>query len=240
MQDGKSRLGLSLGFSKNSETKSILLTTDAEFIADQLKTQFDMVINPVLVKISRRESSSTSQWILKETTIKMRGYTLNEINVLHYSGKDELHDTTLETDLRQQVRTLRIRDPSKYHASLGHISIKTSETNMLFPPASSWAVEASYISWTSGSQGMKTVSVKMAWKLKGGDNPSFVKYNIYVGKSAREAKYLGVAKVGAFYVSDLVVVPDVSNLIFFIQVCSSDGTSQELDASPTYKLAVKG
>ncbi|KAK1320207.1 hypothetical protein QJS10_CPA03g01081 [Acorus calamus] len=158
MQDGKSRLGLSLGFSKNSETKSILLTTDAEFIADQLKTQFDMVINPVLVKISRRESSSTSQWILKETTIKMRGYTLNEINVLHYSGKDELHDTTLETDLRQQ--------------------------------------------------GMKTVSVKMAWKLKGGDNPSFVKYNIYVGKSAREAKYLGVAKVGAFYVSDLVVVPD--------------------------------
>ncbi|KAK1270628.1 hypothetical protein QJS04_geneDACA005982 [Acorus gramineus] len=190
MQDGKSRLGLSLGFSKNSETKSILLTTDAEFIADQLKTQFDMVINPVLVKISRRESSSTSRWILKETTIKMRGYTLNEINVLHYSGKDELHDTILETDLRQQ--------------------------------------------------GTKTVSVKMAWKLEGGDNPSFVKYNIYVGKSAQEAKYLGVAKVRAFYVSDLVVVPGVSNLIFFIQVCSSDGTSQELDSSPTYKLAVKG
>ncbi|KAK1284720.1 hypothetical protein QJS10_CPB21g01377 [Acorus calamus] len=240
-EDANSRLGLSLGFSKNSETKSILLASDVESIQDQLKTKSYMVINPMLVKRSSRDESNDQGWIIKETSIKMRGYTLTEINILSYmKGKNELHDSVLETGVRLQMRGLDVKDSSNYNASLGHISIRTSETNDVFPPASSWDVEASDISWTSSSQGTKNVNLKMVWKLKEGDNSSFVKYNIYVRKSAQQSEYLGVAKVETFYVSDLEVLPGISSLAFVVQVCSSDGTSQKLDVSPSYTLVVKG
>ncbi|KAF2319177.1 hypothetical protein GH714_013772 [Hevea brasiliensis] len=141
--------------------------------------------------------------------------------------------------------------PSEYFAVLGHITIKTSKDNPVFPPSSSWLVEGQYIKWSSGSQGSKSLNVKIAWKLKDGSNFQSSKYNIYVEKLAKTTvgnsggrvegiqEYIGVAYVEAFYVYDLSIPSTTTTLKFIIQVCGVDGASQKLDDSPYYQLDVE-
>jgi mannosyl-glycoprotein endo-beta-N-acetylglucosaminidase len=130
--------------------------------------------------------------------------------------------------------------------------MNTSKENTYFPPSSSWLVEGHYIKWSSGSQGSKTVSVKIDWKSKDGTDSQFPKYNIYVEKLPKQAvrnhgvglggvqEYLGVANVEAFYVSELPIPATTSSIKFIIQVCGVDGVCQNMDDSPYFQLDVKG
>ncbi|KAG8644856.1 hypothetical protein MANES_10G008500v8 [Manihot esculenta] len=140
---------------------------------------------------------------------------------------------------------------SEYFAVLGHITIKTSKENPVFPPSSSWLVEGQYIKLSSGSQGSKKLSVKITWKLKDGSKFQSSKYNIYVEKLAKTAtgnsggrvediqEYIGVAYVEAFYVYDLAIPSNITSLKFIVQVCGVDGACQKLDDSPYYQLDVE-
>lgn len=172
----------------------------------------------------------------------MNQYTLTEIHAVCFWSKHKLNK------MRQA------RSPVEYLAILGHITIKTfSEKNSDFPPSSSWLVEGEFIKWTSGSQGSKTLSAKIVWKLKNGTNTvAFPNYKIYVKKLAKQVVgnqdeileeaqvYLGTAYVEAFYVSDLAVPGGTSSLKFIVQVCAADGTCQKLDDSPTFSIDAEG
>ncbi|OVA02795.1 hypothetical protein BVC80_9093g151 [Macleaya cordata] len=115
--------------------------------------------------------------------------------------------------------------------------VKDDQTN-------SWVVKGEYISWTNtGSGDSKSLSIKIFWRLDKEDGSLFSKYNIYVskiaavdGKTEEANQYLGVARVKAFYVPDLVVPAGISSLKFIIQVCGIDGAFQDLNSCPTFLL----
>ncbi|XP_048446369.1 cytosolic endo-beta-N-acetylglucosaminidase 1 isoform X2 [Pyrus x bretschneideri] len=140
------------------------------------------------------------------------------------------------------------QNSTEYYAVLGHISIKTGGQTSDFPPSDSWLVEGEYIKWTTGSEGSKTVSLKITWKLKDGNDYPATNYNIYVEKLAKGAlghpgaalervhEYIGAARVEAFYVDDLAVPSGTSDIKFIVQVCGTDGSNQKLDDSPVFLL----
>ncbi|KAJ0046949.1 hypothetical protein Pint_06577 [Pistacia integerrima] len=140
--------------------------------------------------------------------------------------------------------------PAEYFAMLGHLTVKTAGQSSHFPPSSSWRVEGEYIEWTSGSQGSKNLSMKISWGLLERIFLQYPKYNVYVEKLAEETfqnrhgrregagKYLGVAHVQAFYVSNLTVPSGIASLKFIIQPCDNDGLIQKLDDSPFFQLDV--
>ncbi|KAJ6824677.1 cytosolic endo-beta-N-acetylglucosaminidase 1-like [Iris pallida] len=137
-----------------------------------------------------------------------------------------------------------------YCASLGHISIQNTAQNIEFPPVDSWLLEGQHISWASSSNGTRTVSLNIIWKHKSELTRRFTNYNIFVEKLVdREyidpsgclldpKQFLGIARVQAFYVSELEVPNGVTNLKFTVQACRPDGACQELEGSPTFHLAV--
>ncbi|XP_058075128.1 cytosolic endo-beta-N-acetylglucosaminidase 1-like [Magnolia sinica] len=250
--DGSSLLGLSLGFSNTNGRASILIAPGGPTFLPMphAMNKFDKVITPVRITDIEGEDPQPGGWVLQKTSIKLDGYTLTDIDVVCYKKrKPSLHGSSLD-NTSTPITTAAL----DFSASLGHIIIRTSEQNTIFPPATSWAVEGQDISWASGSQGTKTVSVKIIWSLKegSGDDSMFLKYNIYVEGAAKLAvgdagrpiggskEYLGVARVQAFYVSDLTVSPGFSSIKFIIQVCGIDGAVQKLDDSAALLLDVKG
>ncbi|XP_059666790.1 cytosolic endo-beta-N-acetylglucosaminidase 1-like [Cornus florida] len=238
--DGNSLVGLMLEFSSTlKERTSVLLASCGSNLTtvNQLSSNFSEVIMPIQVT----KPETAPGWVIQESSIAMNGYTLTEIHAVCYQSNPEVNeDNSLAHSL------------SEYFAVLGHITVRTSEMNSIFPPSTSWLVEGQYIKWTSGSQGSKTLSVKVIWKLKDGDASVFPKYNIYVERLAARAvgeqgkmldgvqEYLGEAQVEAFYVSDLVFPSDTSSLKFIIQVCATDGACLTLDDSPSFQLNVEG
>ncbi|KDO68858.1 hypothetical protein CISIN_1g038248mg, partial [Citrus sinensis] len=162
------------------------------------------------------------------------------ISAVCYRPEPENSRRTLESASNVQDNA-SVHTPAEYFAILGDISIKTSGQNSDFPLSSSWLVEAQYVKFASDSQGTKTLSAKIIWKLKDGNDSVFPQYNIYLGKPAKQAvgKYLGVARVESFYISDLIIPSNTDALKFIIQVCSVEGTSQNLDKSPFLLLDVK-
>ncbi|XP_058787619.1 cytosolic endo-beta-N-acetylglucosaminidase 1-like [Vicia villosa] len=221
--NGNSSLGLKLVFTSNKDqTVSALLTSQE---VNHFSSKFDKVIT------TRKQKEVSSGWVINESEIEMNGYTLTEIYAVCYRSDSSLSD---------------------YYALLGHITVKSSNYNPDFPVSSSWLVDGKFIKWTSGSNGSKTLSIKLSWTLKDGKNYLSLKYNIYVVKSSKQAgdnpsrtsksvkeEYLGVAQVNCFYVSDLEIPSDSSSLKFIIQVCSVDGTIQALNDSPYYELKVE-
>ncbi|KAJ9160381.1 hypothetical protein P3X46_025788 [Hevea brasiliensis] len=242
--DGGSLLGLSLQFSSTlNERISVLI---APWETNQLSNKFSQVIVPN--RVNKQELAPG--WVIQESSIEMNGYTLTEIHAVCYRPKPEIGKLSLEHKSDGHNDKLA-QGPSEYFAVLGHITIKTSKDNPVFPPSSSWLVEGQYIKWSSGSQGSKSLSVKIAWKLKDGSNFQSSKYNIYVEKLAKTTvgnsggrvegiqEYIGVAYVEAFYVYDLSIPSTTTTLKFIIQVCGVDGASQKLDDSPYYQLDVE-
>lgn len=232
--NSNSSLGLKLVFTSNKdETVSSLLTSQE---MNNFSTKFDKVIT------TREHKGFSSGWVINESEIEMNGYTLTEIYAVGYRSDSSLSDRNDFTSA----------SPSDYYTLLGHITVKSSNYKPDFPISSSWLVDSKFIKWTSGSDGSKTLSVKISWTLKDGKNYLSLKYNIYVVKSSKQAgnnssrtsetvkdeEYLGVAQVNCFYVSDLEVPSESSSLKFIIQVCSVDGTNQALDESPYYELEV--
>ncbi|XP_039135920.1 LOW QUALITY PROTEIN: cytosolic endo-beta-N-acetylglucosaminidase 1 [Dioscorea cayenensis subsp. rotundata] len=230
--DGKSLLGIAFGFSSNTNTKtSILLANDTQtFPLVQLEKNYGRIMSSQIKSIAE---VSDSKWVILESSIQMKGYTLTDIRVVSY--------------IKRVTGTGEQATDQPYDASLGHISIRNTSGNMEFPSADAWIVEGQNISWASpGASGIRTVSLKLIWKLKAGQTSSFVKYNIYVEKQSKDADgdankdYLGIARVNAFYISDLEVANGVTSLRFIVQVCGLDGSSQELLLSPYFLLVVQG
>lgn len=232
--EGDSQLGLSLQFSSTmNKSMSILL-------ASQEIYQFSSKFSQVITTRPHEKPGNSPGWVIQEASIAMNGYKLTEIHAVCYRSKPEFN------------KPGPAHNPVKYFAVLGHITIKNSEKKSGFPPSSSWLVEAQFIKWTSVSRGSKTLSVKLIWKLKDGTDTVFPNYNIYAKKLAKQVvsdrdgsledvpKYLGMAHVETFYVSDLSVPCETSSLKFVVQVCAADGTCQKLDDCPTFSIDVKG
>uniref|UniRef100_A0A7N2MFH3 mannosyl-glycoprotein endo-beta-N-acetylglucosaminidase n=1 Tax=Quercus lobata TaxID=97700 RepID=A0A7N2MFH3_QUELO len=232
--EGDSQLGLSLQFSSTMNKSMSML------LASQEIYQFSSKFSQVITTRPHGKPGNSPGWVIQEASIAMNGYKLTEIHAVCYRSKPEFN------------KPGPAHNPVKYFAVLGHITIKNSEKKSGFPPSSSWLVEAQFIKWTSVSQGSKTLSVKLKWKLKDGTDTVFPNYNIYAKKLAKQVvsdqdvsledvpKYLGTAHVEAFYVSDLSVPCETSSLKFIVQVCAADGTCQKLDDSPTFSIDVKG
>ncbi|KAJ4702441.1 Cytosolic endo-beta-N-acetylglucosaminidase [Melia azedarach] len=244
--EGNSRLGFLLEFSSSTKEKKSLLL--ASWGMDLPSTKLSEVIVPREVK--GPEVVQGPGWVIQECSIAMNGYTMTGISAVCYRPECENSGLSVESTSDGQQNALS-HCPAEYVAILGDISIKTSEHNPDFPPSTSWLVEAQYIKWTSDSDGSKTLNVKIIWSLKDKNDSWFPKYNIYVEKRAKQAvgnldenleathKYLGVAHVEAFYVSNLIIPSKTDSLKFIIQVCADYGTSQNLNDSPFLVLDVK-
>lgn len=217
--DERSMLGILLRFSTPSqETKSLVMAPN-----EYMHRFGDMYFLPCL----RR---TKSDWTVHETNLIMDGHTLTEISAL-CCGPDDLAEET---------------NTGGYFALLGHISIKDLKKTKLFPPASSWVVEAHNVEIVPGDSGSRTLSCKLEWKLKQPEEDYvFTRYNVYAEKlisyrtrkvmeePRNEKVFLGTAHVDAYYVSGMVVGSDVKKVRFVIQTCGEDGSWQELDASPS-------
>lgn len=233
--NGNSSLGLKLIFISNEdEILSVLLTSQPE-------NHFSSKFSKIITTHEHRDFSSA--WVINEGAIAMNGYTLTEIHAVCHRSDSSLPDSKDSTEV----------SPSDYYALLGHITIKNSDYKPDFPVSSSWLVDGKYVKWTSGSEGSKTLDIKISWTLKDGNNYLALKYSIYLVKLSNEEggtsgtslepvkeEYLGVAQVNCFYVSDLEVPSDTCSLKFIIQVCSVDERIQALDESPYYQLEVEG
>lgn len=227
-------LVLELSSSMKEDKKSLLL-------ASKGINQFSGKFSQVIVSRQVKKAETASGWIIQESSIEMNGYTITEISALCYWPEHERSSLKLDSGLDGQDNA-STSAPAEYFAVLGDINIKTSGQNSDFPPSSSWPVKAQHIKWTSGSQGSKTLNVKLSWELKVGNDSLFHKYNMYIeklGLPKETYEYLGSAHVKAFYVSDLVVPSGTDSLKFIIQVCSVDGTNQKLEDSPFFVLEVE-
>ncbi|KAK1409381.1 hypothetical protein QVD17_35907 [Tagetes erecta] len=224
--EGGSMIGLYLEYSNKKDVEketSILLASqgDALLTMERFSGKFSTVIMPSHVKMLE----TPPEWIIQEANVTLPESTLTGIHVLCY--KSDPKSASLD-----------------YYAVLGHISIQASANNTVFPPASEWHVESQNLNWKSDSQGNKTVSVKILWKLNSGVASVFSKYNIYAEnetnkKSAEASEYVGLALVEAYYVSELLIPAGVSSVKFIIQPCGVNGDIQEVADSPFLRLRVE-
>ncbi|KAF5199306.1 Cytosolic endo-beta-n-acetylglucosaminidase [Thalictrum thalictroides] len=247
--DGSSLLGLSLEFlSDDNKKTSILLAYDC---MNELASKFDKVA--ITRQLNARDAQAGEGWILQESSISMKGYTLTQIHIVCYKSKLELNNLKLKQARKLGGTNLAQAGPSEFFASLGHITIKTPDQNSDFPPSTSWVVEGQNVSWTTGSSGSNALSIKIVWSLKEGDSSRFPTYNIFVVKQGQKVlehqddpiskvneEYISVARVRTVYISDLVVPPGILYLKFIIQVCGPDGDCQKLDSCPALLVGVKG
>ncbi|KAL1104682.1 hypothetical protein V6Z11_D04G082200 [Gossypium hirsutum] len=172
--EGNSQLGLSLEFSSEMEGKKKLL------LASQETNQFSSKFDETIVLHQPTKSDTAPGWVIQESSISMNGYTLTEIRAICYRKQPE------NSEHKSEARSKTTQDPAEYFAVLGHISISTSIQNTEFPPSTSWIVKGKDVEW-GGSQGSKTLSLKISWKLKDGWSSRFPRYNIYVEKLIKQA-----------------------------------------------------
>lgn len=229
------RLLLHLTSNENKQVR-ILLADNVISSVGMLTRQFGEV-TCVPVEKSREEGAVDSPWIIYESIVGMKGYTLNDIYIYCYTVKQEQEEAKFE-------------DSSPYSASLGHISIRNSAENIKFPPADSWIIELQDVSWGVQESGAKTASLTITWKLKEENARSFPKYNIYIEKLGNQAKtdpdpavsdgkkFLGFARVERFYVSNLrLEAPEgIIRVKFIVQPSRDDGVCQELDNCPALEF----
>lgn len=238
--NGSSLIGLLLQFSSTIRGKRLVLLAshgNTLLTMTRFSSHYDAVVMPHRVT----NIEDAPGWILQESSINMVGDVLTEIRVVCYSSKPAVK--TFQSEYQDDQMALSTGQ-SEYHAVLGHLLVTASSCELDFPPSTSWIVEGQHIKWSANSYGSKKLSMKLVWKLKDGDTSVFSNYNIYVqkvkGAVEDAAEYLGVAKVEAFYISDLVFPSATTSLKFLIQLCNLDGATQELEDSPFFQLQVPG
>lgn len=239
--NGSSLLGLHLKFtSAISREKSVFLASweNPLLTMSRFSNEFDTVIMPRKVT----NLSSAPGWMKQDSSIfAVGGYTLTEIHALCYMSKP-VRDN-LKPEPHTEAASLAL-DLSEYYAVLGDLLVHASSSEPTnFPLSSTWVVEGEYIKWSSGSdsEDSKKLSIKLMWKPKVGNTTMFPQYNIYVQNldaKKKEAEYLGMAHVEAFYVSELIVPITTSSIRFIIQVFHLSGVSQNLEDSPYFQLQV--
>ncbi|GLT92927.1 hypothetical protein SLE2022_107370 [Rubroshorea leprosula] len=230
--------GLSLKFfSEEYGKESFLLAT---LTMTDILSKFMEVITPNQV----RKPEMARGWVLMDYTIRKSGWTLTEINAVCYKPTAKTSKQDPDSESSDQDNT-SASVAGKYHVLLGHITIKNSEKSLGFLPATSWLLKSETLQNT-GSK----LSLNITWKLKDGEEPSFLRYHIYVENAATKThgkqesqledsvKYLGVAHVHAFYVSEIDIPPGVTILKFIIQACAADGAFQKLNDSPYIEVNV--
>ncbi|RRT40093.1 hypothetical protein B296_00058727 [Ensete ventricosum] len=213
--DENSVFGVILELVSETNAKAyILIEDDSQPPFAAASFEFDKIIKPQ--QISKKGDST---WTPFCGTFNMTGgYTLTDIYIVGASK-----DAAVEMEQSQ---------------------IRIFNTPTSYPPADAWRIDLSYTSWTATDpDGSRLLSLKISWKLEEGDMTSFTRYNVYVEKSMSrggnsEARpiYLGFATAEHFYVSHLVIPNGVGVVRFIVQVCSVDGSCQELDKSPTLEL----
>ncbi|KAG8085246.1 hypothetical protein GUJ93_ZPchr0010g10058 [Zizania palustris] len=237
--DANSGLGLSLNLSSgNKGNSSILIAEDtATFTRKEQQCKYGSYIK---ADKEDRHDQVDKKWTVYKAIVQFSpGFTLTGINIVCTMKTTGITDTGI--DEQDGSSEAGENGSLRYHASLGHVSIRTTEKTE-FPPARSWVTEGGYISWTNCSDKSKLISLKISWMLNPGHLISFMKYNVYVEKIKADSNakasriFLGVASVEAFYVSDLQVPSEVTNLKFVIQPCGRDGSCQELDECPKFNL----
>uniref|UniRef100_A0A2P2KK63 Cytosolic endo-beta-N-acetylglucosaminidase-like n=1 Tax=Rhizophora mucronata TaxID=61149 RepID=A0A2P2KK63_RHIMU len=240
--EGSSLLSLAFQFTSilNNEGTSVLIASEE---MEQLSCKFNKVIMPH----QARKSKKATGWIIYDSNITMNGHLLTEIHAVCHRTKPGQREVRSMCETSNQDNALALAS-AEYHAVLGDVTIRKSEENLYLPTSTSWLVEGQYIKCSPVSQGYRTVSGKITWKLKAGNDFRFPNYNIFVeglkdqvdGNRERgiegSLEYLGVAHVEAFYVSDLSIPSDTSSLRFFVQVCGFDGACQSLDDSPFFQM----
>ncbi|KAI7744356.1 hypothetical protein M8C21_013809 [Ambrosia artemisiifolia] len=224
--EGSSMIGLSLEFTNTNDDMekktSILLASwgDTLLTMERFSSKYSSVIMPHHVN----KLETAPGWIIQESNVTMQESTLTGIHALCYKSDPK-------------------SSSSDYHAVLGHISIQTSAKNAVFPPASEWHVESENLNWKSDPHGNKTVSLKILWKLISDATYAFSKYNIYVenevNDTAQASKYVGLALVEAYYVTELLIPAGVTSLKFIIQACGINGDLQDVVESPFLRLPVE-
>ncbi|XP_062231132.1 cytosolic endo-beta-N-acetylglucosaminidase 1-like isoform X2 [Phragmites australis] len=236
--DANSAVGLSLDLaSRKKEGTSILVAEDITTFTR--KIQNHKYGSYVKADKAEPHGPDNQDWVLYKATVQSSaGYTLAGINIvctLKIVGK-------ISPEPEDRISEANTDGSSPYRASLGHMSIRKTDANTEFPPAESWITKGEYISWSSSSNTSKLVSLKISWKLKTTDQPSFRKYNIYVENLTADSNvkasrsHLGVASVDAFYVSNLEVSSEVTSVKFIIQACAHDGSWQKLEECPKFFL----
>uniref|UniRef100_A0A0D9WFE0 mannosyl-glycoprotein endo-beta-N-acetylglucosaminidase n=1 Tax=Leersia perrieri TaxID=77586 RepID=A0A0D9WFE0_9ORYZ len=236
--DAHSGLGLSLDLSsRNKGSSSILIADDtATFTRKEQHRKYGSY-----VKSDRADPHTPvgQNWVAYEATIQLNDvFTLTGINIVCTMKTTAKIDSETDGDGSSEAGANR---SLRYHASLGHVSIRnTGETQ--FPPGKSWVTEGKYISWLNSSDNSKLVSLKISWELNNKHQASFMRYNVYVEKLTADSNakasrtFLGVASVQAFYVSNLLIASEVTGLKFFIQPCGPDGSCQVLAECPKFHL----
>ncbi|RZC91856.1 hypothetical protein C5167_021567 [Papaver somniferum] len=252
---GNSKVGVSLVFSHNTnETKSVLLASPGDDLItfNQFASKFDKVIMPVAVTNLEADAQVGLGWVIQESSMEMNGYTLREIFMVCYRTKHKSRELNLEQDGKSKDTQL-ISASSEYSASLGHITIRTSEQKLTFPKSTSWVTKGKFVSWSkSRSEDSKSLNFRLSWKLTDEHGFQLSKYNIYVSEITKKIvggkmqevegkrEFLGVAAVQAYYVSSLSVSAGVSSLKFVIQAWGVDGSFQEFNSCPAFLLNVEG
>jgi mannosyl-glycoprotein endo-beta-N-acetylglucosaminidase len=233
--DANCVVGLSLDLSsRNKGNTSILIADDiATFDRKKQNRMYSLYVQSDKVA---PHASDNQNWVLYQATVQSSAsYTLTGINIVCTLKTTGEVNTESEEDGSSEANGSRTLP---YHALLGHVSIRNSNDDKLFPPAKSWMIEGGYISWSKNSNTSKLLSLKVSWKLNTSRQASFMKYNVYVEKLTADSNakasrsFLGVASVEAFYVSNLQVPDEVTSLKFIIQACGHDGSRQELEKCP--------
>ncbi|XP_047321135.1 cytosolic endo-beta-N-acetylglucosaminidase 1 [Impatiens glandulifera] len=234
--NGKSTSSIGLSFDlsmENEETISLLLVSRGSNLINMEKfsSRFDKVIMPRRVY----SSEASPDWFIQESIILPQFAWSSTLTGIHAVCYDSRPGNSVQ---------------SKFDASLGHIAIKTTTTtttdeNSGFPGPDCWLVEGECIEW---GEEWKELSVKLKWSLKEGNNNNDVlmmmsKYNIYVEKRQNEeeavVEYVGLAEIGAYYVSGLSVPSGTRVVKFIVQACGMDGSCQKIDDSPSFEIRVR-
>ncbi|WOL14807.1 cytosolic endo-beta-N-acetylglucosaminidase 1-like [Canna indica] len=235
--DENSLLGLYLELLSETNGRTfVLVANDAEAFTNA-GLEYNNIIEPQIID-KVEDMLSNSSWLVYRAVLTMSSYMLAGIHVactLKNPGKIE----TQKDRIPNQESSSSESNQSNYYASLGHISIRNMEQGIEFPPADLWVTEGHNIVWSYDSFRNRIVNLKVTWKLKEGYPTSFTRYNVYV-QSGSSLRFIGIARVEAFYVSDLRIPVGVTALRFIIQVCGPDGTCQKLDESPKLDLPVEG
>ncbi|KAL4189599.1 hypothetical protein AMTRI_Chr08g207970 [Amborella trichopoda] len=256
--NGTSTLSMALQFSSTLKGRTtFLLTPVGTSIPNENSIGEDFLgFPPGFGKIKKLPITKTrvrvTDWTLYESTFNMDGYLLTDIHAVCHNGNPD--DDRIIKDpnpsLSNEISEPNLELPS-YSASLGRLSIKTTEQKPGFPPSSAWVFESEDISWTKTPDGIKTLSVKLIWRLKERSDLVFLRYNIYAEKLVRgigedhigvgvagAEEYLGFARVEAFYVSEMPVPQGIGALKFLLQVTGMDGACQEVADAPSLVLEV--
>ncbi|CAM8958339.1 unnamed protein product [Rhodiola kirilowii] len=247
-----SRVGLSVDLvAKSNKKSSILLASwgDSLITRSQFAGKFTKIIVPR--RVTREEDAPG--WIIQESSLCMKGYTLTNINAVCYKSNPGIVQKRL--DYTSERQGMASENPLGFHAVLGHIMAKAADVNSIFPPQASWQVEGKFITLAKDSAGLRTLSLKIVWKSIAEPDTGYVFscFNIFVAQKQKlenedsnevhhnsKSEFLGVAHTQAFYVSNFAISPGTLCLEFIIQVSDFDGTCQSLEDSPKFYLDVEG